>query len=210
MAKLKAGILGGFSGKIGNIVGGTWKGIDYMRGLALSVANPKTAKQTAQRGAFTEIVKFTKSILVGAIKPLWDRFAVRQSGYNAFIQGNIKNFDTDGIKKDTNLVLSRGSLTPEAVSGVSSNANQTTVSYDTTNSSGTGNATATDEHYGIAYNATQQIFATSYAEEVRTATVHVLTFPNETASGDVILLYTAYRKADGTLVSNGTANMVTV
>jgi hypothetical protein len=33
MGIIKQGILGGFSGKVGNVVGGTWKGIDYMRVL---------------------------------------------------------------------------------------------------------------------------------------------------------------------------------
>jgi hypothetical protein len=31
MASFQKGILGGFSGKVGTVVGGNWKGIDYMR-----------------------------------------------------------------------------------------------------------------------------------------------------------------------------------
>jgi len=31
MAKIEHGILGGFSGKVGTVIGGTWKGIDFMR-----------------------------------------------------------------------------------------------------------------------------------------------------------------------------------
>jgi hypothetical protein len=30
MGTIKQGILGGFSGKVGTVVGGTWKGIHYM------------------------------------------------------------------------------------------------------------------------------------------------------------------------------------
>jgi hypothetical protein len=30
MGTINKGILGGFSGKVGTVVGGTWKGIDYM------------------------------------------------------------------------------------------------------------------------------------------------------------------------------------
>ena len=36
MGTIKQGILGGFSGKVGSVIGGIWKGISYMRGLALS------------------------------------------------------------------------------------------------------------------------------------------------------------------------------
>ena len=31
MGTITKGILGGFSGKVGSVVGGSWKGIDYMR-----------------------------------------------------------------------------------------------------------------------------------------------------------------------------------
>jgi len=40
MGKINQGILGGFSGKVGNVIGGNWKGIDYMRVKPASVANP--------------------------------------------------------------------------------------------------------------------------------------------------------------------------
>jgi hypothetical protein len=40
MGKINQGILGGFSGKVGNVVGGSWKGIEYMRVIPASIANP--------------------------------------------------------------------------------------------------------------------------------------------------------------------------
>jgi hypothetical protein len=46
MGKIKQGILGGFKGKVGTVIGSSWNGIAYMRGLAQSVKNPKTAGQT--------------------------------------------------------------------------------------------------------------------------------------------------------------------
>ena len=45
MGKIRQGIIGGFSGKVGNVVGAAWKGISYMRILPVSVANPKTDAQ---------------------------------------------------------------------------------------------------------------------------------------------------------------------
>lgn len=38
MGTIKQGILGGFSGKVGNVVGASWKGIDYIRSLPSSVS----------------------------------------------------------------------------------------------------------------------------------------------------------------------------
>jgi len=33
MGTIKKGILGGFSGKVGTVIGGVWKGIEYMRSI---------------------------------------------------------------------------------------------------------------------------------------------------------------------------------
>ena len=36
MGRISKGILGGFSGTVGTVVGGNWKGIDYMRSKTTS------------------------------------------------------------------------------------------------------------------------------------------------------------------------------
>ena len=92
MAVIKRGILGGFSGSVGNIVGSSWKGIATMKAKPLSVANPQTAGQTAQRTKFAGIVALASQFLVSIVKPLWDRFAQGESGYNAFVKENIDTF----------------------------------------------------------------------------------------------------------------------
>ena len=55
MGKIKQGILGGFNGKVGPVIGSSWNGIAYMRGQAQSVKNPKTAAQMQQRNFFKDL-----------------------------------------------------------------------------------------------------------------------------------------------------------
>ena len=55
MGKIKQGILGGFKGKVGTVIGATWNGIAYMRGLAQSHKNPQTEAQLKQRSFFKEV-----------------------------------------------------------------------------------------------------------------------------------------------------------
>ena len=55
MGKIKQGILGGFKGKVGTVIGASWNGIAYMKGLPQSQKDPKTAAQMAQRNYFREI-----------------------------------------------------------------------------------------------------------------------------------------------------------
>jgi hypothetical protein len=49
MGTIKKGVLGGFSGKVGSVVGASWKGIDYIRSLPASVKNPRTEGQVDRK-----------------------------------------------------------------------------------------------------------------------------------------------------------------
>lgn len=66
MGIINQGILGGFSGKVGPIVGFHWKSKYYIRARAAKVSNPRTPKQQEQRGKFATAFSFLK-----AIKPLF-------------------------------------------------------------------------------------------------------------------------------------------
>ena len=55
MGKIKQGILGGFRGTVGTVVGSSWNGIAYMKGKPQSVKNPKTAAQLQQRAYFKDL-----------------------------------------------------------------------------------------------------------------------------------------------------------
>ena len=55
MGKIKQGILGGFKGKVGTVIGASWNGIAYMKGLPQSQKDPKSAAQMRQRTFFREV-----------------------------------------------------------------------------------------------------------------------------------------------------------
>ena len=52
MGKMRMGILDGFIGKVGTVVGSFWKGMKVMRGYNEFPANPNTASQELQRAKF--------------------------------------------------------------------------------------------------------------------------------------------------------------
>jgi hypothetical protein len=62
MAKLRSGILGGISGTVGNVVGGRWRGIDYIRSKPSSVRNPNTEAQRKQRMRFRLVIRLLRQI----------------------------------------------------------------------------------------------------------------------------------------------------
>ena len=63
MGKIKQGILGGFRGKVGTVVGSYWNGIFYMKGLPQSKRKGgKSGNQKMQQGYFKELVTLSMSL----------------------------------------------------------------------------------------------------------------------------------------------------
>jgi hypothetical protein len=62
MGKIKQGILGGFSGKVGTVVGSYWNGIFYMKGLPQSYKKSRSGNQKMQQGYFKELVTLSMSL----------------------------------------------------------------------------------------------------------------------------------------------------
>lgn len=104
MGVIKRGILGGFSGKVANIVGGSWKGIAYMRALPLSVANPNTAAQQAVRLGFKTAVECGRQLTGNFFAFCVNPFVEKMSGFNAFVGANSVNM-SDWLTTDWSLVV---------------------------------------------------------------------------------------------------------
>ena len=63
MAKIEHGILGGFSGKVGPVVGFCWRGRWSVRAYRAHIADPRTAAQLAQRSRFTAMIRAAQQLL---------------------------------------------------------------------------------------------------------------------------------------------------
>ena len=67
MATFEKGILGGFSGKVGNVVGSRWRGKNVMRSLPQRGNYTPTEKQEEQRLKFKTVIGFLTP-LVGILR----------------------------------------------------------------------------------------------------------------------------------------------
>lgn len=202
MATIKQGILGGFSGKIGGIVGSSWKGINVMKARPVSVANPRTAAQVAQRDRFGNVVAFAAGLLASVVKPLWDRFASQQSGFNAFISRNIALFDAALPDPPANLVISSGKMASTAIDMIGAANGNPDVDVTWTNDAGAGYKLASDEAYVVVINEDTGSVAASSAAAIRSAGTATVTMPEACSTSDVLRAYLAFRRADGTIASN--------
>jgi hypothetical protein len=199
MGVIKRGVLGGFSGKVANIIGGSWKGIAYMRSMPLSVANPRTAGQVAQRGKLGVLVTVAKVLLVDIIKPLNDRFAKEMSGYNLFVMRNI-TFGESISWLYQNMKISEGNLTGFQNLGASAGTS-TVIGFTWSNNSSVGNANASDRVFITVYDETenQYIINSSFTRGDLVATV---SFANPVGAGVTVFAVLTFLSADGTRVAN--------
>lgn len=114
MAKLKKGILGPISGKLGPVTGGTWKGIPYLREntdpAKLKDRSPaQIANQERFKFANEWLVPFHPFISVGYMPLATVRTAISaafSANYNAVISGTWP----DLVFNYNNLLISKGDL----------------------------------------------------------------------------------------------------
>ena len=209
MGVIKQGILGGFSGKVANVVGSSWKGIAVLKSLPLSVANPNTAGQQAQRGAMTQIVAASRLLLASLIQPYWNPFSQKMSGYNAFVKENIDTFTTSGFTTFANFFSTRGSLLNVVVSSATADASDSEVVVNWADNSGTADALATDEAVICYYNATQDYWVVDAGNAVRSD--GTITIADALiAASDELKVYTSMSRPDISKVADSVYNAVTV
>lgn len=202
MARLSQGILGGISGKIGNLVGSSWKGIPVIKTKPLSVANPRTSGQIAQRTKMSNVVFFAQSILASVIKPLWDRFSSQASGYNDFVSRNIALFADSFPSPWNSLVISKGKMTAVTPASVESGsaANKIDVIWPTTLPDSL--SLATDLAYVVVIVPDQDLIGVSSGLTPRSVGVSSIEFAEAITAGATMYAYLAFKRVDGTVVTD--------
>lgn len=202
MARLPQGILGGVLGKVGNVVGSSWKGIAILKSRPLSVANPRTTAQVAQRTKMSNTVAFAQEILSSVIKPLNDRFAQQASGYNDFVRRNIHLFENPEPSPAADLKISVGKMvavTPSKIDSVLE-GNDITVFFPKTLPDAF--ASLDDLAYLVAQNLATGEIVTSAGLVARSVGVVKAEFSEALDTGDEVQVWLAFRRVDGTVVSN--------
>jgi len=198
MGTIKSGILGGFSGKVGAVIGTSWKGISVMRSQAQSVANPRTTGQVENRDRFKSVFTFATSILAGVIKPLNDRFAQGMSGYNLFCSRNKNIFLSNGTFAPLAVVLSLGKLgvTPLLDEVVESGLNEDFLWNPAI--SGAYQA-ASDKAYLVVCDADGVVIGQSAGVVLRSVGTIGVDFSREIIGGETISAHLAFLRADGSI-----------
>jgi len=113
MGKINQGILGGFSGKVGTVIGSSWKGIAYMRSQADHVKNPRSAAQNYHREAIKVVTNFLQP-LAATLRITFGEHTQKMSAFNKAVSVNyhkcLNNVDGHPEIDYDKISVSQGSL----------------------------------------------------------------------------------------------------
>jgi hypothetical protein len=203
MGTIKQGILGNFSGKVAAVIGGTWKGIGYMRGIPAKVANPQTDLQLQQRQKFSVTMKFLQP-LTQFLKTGFKNYADKMSGINAAMAYNFRNALLGTYPNFTinypNALVARGVLAP-ALNQAAASTVAGTVLFTWTDNSDESGASPFDQNLLVIYNPVKNQAVTFSELGTRADATQAVTVPHS-FSGDLVHCYIAFITVDGQMLSN--------
>lgn len=204
MGKIGKGILGGVSGKVANVVGASWKGIDYLRAKPLNVANPRTVPQVNQRTKFSLVLRFLQPNL-NFVKIGFKNYAVKQSQFNSAMSYALNNAITGSTIEDFAIDYSLALLSKGTLSGALnpvfdlSTPGQVQFSWD--DNSNEGSASSTDKAMVVVYNPLkgESVFITDGAARIDQS--QTVSIPNS-YYGDELYMFISFKNLAETQMSN--------
>lgn len=204
MATFNKGILGGFSGKTGTVVGANWKGRTVMRSLPGKRTKAATQAQLDQQEKFRLAINFLSG-MADLLTISFAALASNVSGYNAAVSynlqkavvGDVSPFRIDFSLAQVSLGVLPGASSPTAVA-VAGNK----VKFDWGDNAGTGKAKATDIVMLVAFCPETQ--RSVYTMEGTARSGLTQTLDTSVFAGKTVETWIAFMSADGKKCSDST------
>lgn len=202
MGIFKNGLFGGISGRVGNIVGASWKGVEYVRSLPAIRVDPKTKKQIKQRNKMSVTMEFMKTVTpyvrVGFQMYVTDSL----TAFNAAMSFNMKNAistDADNVSLDySKVMVSRGPLFITPNIKAERATGKIIITWDKTLSE---DAKRSDQLMVVAYNSFKQQSVYDLNAGKRSLSLTSIEIPLDWKK-DKIEVYVAFKDAEGGVVSD--------
>lgn len=191
------GILGAFSGKVGPVVGASWRGKEIMRSLPKKTNRAATPTQLLQRLKFATVTSF-----LGPIYPILNRYYGNNTGEKTRINNamsyhmkevavyNDPVFDIQYNK----VQIAKGDLLG-VQAGTIASAIAHTIDFTWEDNSGQGEALATDQMVVGVYDSATKTWIYALALGNRSATSGALLLP-ATLSGATVEVWALFASAD--------------
>jgi hypothetical protein len=180
MARFQKGILGGFSGTVGTVVGATWRGIDIMRSRPKKTNRNPTPAQAEQRDRFSLTMDF-----IDGIRPLLRAYfgqpAAEKSRTNLATAYHLTEAITGAYPALTmdfpKVILSKGELLGLQDTGATPQSGGM-IKLNWSDNSGQGEARTDDMIFLGVYNEVKKLWQTRQAAEARVTGSYTVDLPD--------------------------------
>ncbi len=201
MGTITKGILGGFSGAVGPVVGASWKGLDVMRSRSRKRSSDSSAAQLEQQLKFSIIMNFLQTF-TDVIDITYKQYAVKMTAFNAAFSYHLKNA-VAGVSPDftvdyKEVLVSRGEL-PNG-NAVTASLAGNIIKYNWGDNSGLGRALATDKSVLVIYCKDLDVSLYSYEGPERSVGEALLDVSN--FAGHTVETWIGFVSEDGQEVAN--------
>ena len=152
MGKIKTGILGGFQGKVGTVIGSTWRGESIMRALPKTAAKAPTESQRIQRLKFKAVSEFLNP-LRSTLSTYFGNDTGVKSKYNMATSYHITNA-VEITEQGTQILYPRGLVAKGTLFGfqnLTTTQSETVITLNWEDNTVFGNAKAEDTVNVVCY-----------------------------------------------------------
>jgi len=196
-------IFGNISGKVGDVVYSSWKGIPYVRKRPLRISNPRTAGQLEQRAKFAAIIKFLKP-LTPFIRVGFKSKNAKMSAHNSALSYNLANAIM-GAYPDyaidySKVLISRGNIRAALSPSIRLISN-CEIEFSWVYNPRDYNAYSDDKAVLVVYNYTKHEVITAMDGNSRINGSQAITLPPSFA-GDSVHCYIAFQNYNQKVISN--------
>jgi len=197
MGKFQKGILGGFSGTVGTVVGASWRGMDILRSRPKRTSRIPTEKQAEQRLRFKTVAEFLRPI-----RPLLRSFfgqpASEKSRSNLASSYHMQEA-LQGIYPAIELDFERVIISKGELLGVENPIvvpqNGATLQVDWTDNSGQGLAKTDDGLIIAVFNPDKELWDSRTSAAARATSTYSFQLP-ASWSGDMVHCYLSIASLD--------------
>ena len=212
MGSYNKGILGPFRGKVGSVIGYSWRGKDLMRGLPKESTATATAAQLEQRAKFSTVIKFLTPIK-GILSAYFGKEQNAKSPFNLatgyhLSEALLPGPDDTWLIDYPKVLISRGDL--RGVDNPQILLEGGLINLTWTDNSGQGSASATDLLIAVVYCTEMNEFVQFNPAATRADASTTLTIPAY-LSGTLAEIWVTFVTAEGNLAAiSSYAGAVTV
>lgn len=203
MGTIKKGILGGFSGTVGTVVGANWRGMDVIRSRPKRTGSMATPQQLLQREKFALAIRFQNSLRTMQKRLYGDNAGVK-SRVNLAASQLLREVVTDVngtvMLQMDKVQITKGELTGFQDLAVMAAAGEL-LNFTWTDNSTQMMANATDIFSCAIYEPESGEFFVKEGPEVRTTALAEVALPAEWA-GATVHVYAFFQNAEQDLACN--------